>query len=68
MFPETVGNSLHDITPRLGLAYDIFGTGRTAFKVNLAKYPLAAPAWSANPAGIANTVTRSWNDSCLPGR
>ena len=28
----------NDIAPRMGMAYDIFGTGRTAIKVNLAKY------------------------------
>jgi hypothetical protein len=64
-FPETVGNSLHDITPRLGLTYDIFGSGRTALKVNMAKYPLAISV-VGDPAGIVNTVTRSWNDSFYP--
>lgn len=64
-FPETVGNSLHDITPRLGLAYDLRGNGRTAVKVNLAKYPVAVGT-TGNPAGVVNTVTRSWNDSLYP--
>ena len=61
-FAETVGNSLHDITPRLGLAYDLRGNGRTALKVNLAKYPVAVGT-TGNPAGVVNTVTRSWNDT-----
>jgi hypothetical protein len=65
VFPETIGNSFHDVTPRLGLAYDIFGTGKTAIKANLAKYPLAASV-TGNPAGIVNTVTRSWNDLMFP--
>jgi len=32
----------NDITPRLGLAYDLFGNGRTSLKVNAGKYLQAA--------------------------
>ena len=28
----------HDIAPRMGLAYDVFGNGKTAIKTNLSKY------------------------------
>src|SRR6195256_5144748 len=35
------GVHFHDITPRMGVAYDLFGTGKTALKFNLGKYPLA---------------------------
>ena len=28
----------HDIAPRMGVAYDVFGNGKTAVKVNLSKY------------------------------
>jgi hypothetical protein len=38
-FPETKGvDSYKDITPRMGAAFDVFGNGRTAVKVNLGKY------------------------------
>jgi hypothetical protein len=56
-----------DITPRLGVAYDVFGTGRTAVKFNLGKYLDAATNDSNyavnNPANrIQRTMNRSWTD------
>ena len=32
------GDVWHDVTPRLGVAYDMFGNGKTALKFNLGKY------------------------------
>jgi hypothetical protein len=38
-FPRTEGvTGYNDITPRMGLAYDLFGTGKTSLKVNGGKY------------------------------
>jgi hypothetical protein len=76
-FEKTDGvTGYHDITPRFGAAYDVFGTGKTALKVNLGKYLQGASvsnlAYTANPAlrivggggGIfPPSVTRSWTDS-----
>ena len=60
-FDRTVSvRGYNDITPRLGLAYDLFGKGKTAVKVNFGKYLEAATSdgiYSANnPA--ARIVTR----------
>ena len=55
------------VSPRLGASYDLFGTGKTAVKVSLGRYP-AAPLLTTltgvvDPANaIVNTATRTWND------
>ena len=39
IFPETKGvDSYKDLTPRMGVAYDVFGNGKTALKLNVGKY------------------------------
>jgi hypothetical protein len=57
-----------DISPRFGLAYDVFGNGKTAVKFNIGRY--LAPATNDtiytqnNPANrIVNNVARSWTDN-----
>jgi hypothetical protein len=38
-FPRTDGvRGYNDITPRVGVAYDLFGDGKTSLKVNIGKY------------------------------
>jgi hypothetical protein len=66
----------NDITPRMGVSYDLFGNGKTALKVNLGKYLQGASvsnlAANTNPSirirggggGIfPPSVTRSWTDT-----
>jgi hypothetical protein len=69
-FPETVSvKGYNDITPRMGAAYDVFGNGKTAIKVNLGKYLQAATNdenyWANNPAGriVQSVVNRAWTDA-----
>jgi hypothetical protein len=77
VIPETSGvDSYKDITPRLGVAYDLFGDGRTALKLHLGRYLDGAGTSdiyiSTNPSlrmpqttswlGTAG-VTRTWNDA-----
>jgi hypothetical protein len=68
-FEETPGvDAYKDISPRGGIAYDIFGNGRTAVKVNFGKYLEPASNLNgnysiSNPiARIATTTTRTWTD------
>jgi hypothetical protein len=55
-----------DVSPRLGLAYDLFGNGKTAVKVSLARYvngEAAGTAAANNPqTTIGRTDTRVWRD------
>jgi hypothetical protein len=58
----------HDIAPRMGMAYDVFGTGKTAIKVNLSKYWQSAANdgvyIGTNVAStFAQTATRAWIDN-----
>jgi Carboxypeptidase regulatory-like domain len=59
----------HDLSPRFGVAYDLFGNGKTALKASAGRYLSAATAdgvySSQSPAGnFVRTVTnRSWTDS-----
>src|SRR3954463_15559960 len=58
----------NDINTRFGLAYDIFGTGKTALKVNVGRYLAAATTdgiYSANNPAIklVTNATRSWTDN-----
>lgn len=77
LFPKQDGvTGYHDISPRGGVAWDVFGNGKTAVKVNMGKYLEAATNQgnytAANPiartagtlqAGVANSIARSWTDS-----
>jgi len=77
VFPRTDGvKGYDDITPRGGVAYDLFGNGNTAVKFNVGKYLEAATNHNTytltNPSariagspvlGAPPAVTRSWTDS-----
>jgi hypothetical protein len=55
-----------DISPRIGVAWDVFGNGRTAVKASLARYVAGqqvAVARGFNPAeALTRTDTRPWTD------
>lgn len=66
-------DAYNDITTRVGAAWDVFGTGRTALKVNVGKYLQNATNdenyWANNPArrivtaiGTGGVPARGWVD------
>jgi hypothetical protein len=77
VFPATKGvDAYNDFTPRMGMAYDVFGNGRTAFKANFGKYlegvgvstnyansnPTLRIPTSTGPFGVQG-VNRAWTDA-----
>lgn len=53
-----------NLNPRLGVAYDLFGTGQTALKVSLGRYARNLDTAVNNPvSNQATSTTRNWNDS-----
>jgi hypothetical protein len=56
-----------DVTPRLGLAWDLSGDGKTAIKADVGRYVGAVGlslATQANPTrNIVTNTTRTWNDA-----
>jgi len=56
-----------DLSPRLGVAYDLFGNGKTALKATLSRYVQTSTVGFArllNPLNTSvNSATRSWTDT-----
>jgi hypothetical protein len=55
-----------DLSPRVGLAYDLFGNGKTAVKASLSRYVAAETTGvtrSVDPTRSVGNLTRSWGDS-----
>ena len=66
--PLDPGYEWKDLTPRLGVAYDLFGNGKTAVKFNIGKYLEAITASNndldMNPLiRTATNTTRGWTDA-----
>ena len=67
-FPRTPSvDAFNDITPRFGVAYDVFGTGKTALKFSGGRYLGAATnglAYTRNNPAVrtVSSVLRGWTD------
>jgi len=67
--PTTPNSNWKDITPRMGVAYDPFGNGRTALKVSVNKYLIGSdgPAFTYGTQApynrVVHSTTRTWADA-----
>jgi hypothetical protein len=67
-FPRTPSvDAFNDLTPRFGVAYDVFGTGKTALKFSGGRYVGAATnglAYTRNNPAVrtVSSVSRGWTD------
>jgi len=67
-FSQTSWYDWNDLEPRVGVAYDLFGNGKTAVKATMGRYVLAVDPTLGNPYfNLANVVTRSWTPRLAPG-
>ena len=68
-YPHQTGvEGYHDLWPRGGVAYDLFGNGRTSLKVNFGRYLEAAQNMglftALNPTSrLSLTAARAWTDA-----
>jgi hypothetical protein len=65
-YPDQVVHRWTDLAPRLGVAYDLFGNGRTALKASANRYVLRAAgvgyAQFINPIETNRINPRAWTD------
>ncbi len=67
-YPDTKGSSYNDLTPRGGVAMDVFGNGKTSLKFSFGRYLEAAQNagffTTNNPIGrLSTSVARTWTDN-----
>jgi carboxypeptidase family protein len=55
---------LTDVEPRVSAAYDLFGTGKTALKVNIGRFASGRSLVTNNPSGnLVTNASRAWTDA-----
>jgi hypothetical protein len=58
-FPETTLVTWHDVNPRIGASYDLFGDGKTAVKVSVGRFVASQDGAGTRGLGRNNPVVRS---------
>ena len=74
-FPEQTFATFNAIAPRVGMTYDLFGTGKSVVKLNYGFYrhnPGVGLAGQSNPNQENKNATYQWTDNavcagCIPG-
>jgi hypothetical protein len=64
-YPVQVATGWKDLSPRFGVAYDLFGDGKTALKATASRYVLRAGngyALAINPLETNRSNARPWTD------
>jgi hypothetical protein len=62
-FPAATLVGWKDLSPRLGAAYDVFGTGKTAVKASVSRYNVQSLFLNdQNPARANVMMSRTWTD------
>ena len=62
-FPAATLVGWKDLSPRVGVAYDLFGTGKTAIKASLSRYNVQGLFLNdQNPARANVMMARAWTD------
>jgi hypothetical protein len=66
-FPQVDVVNYKDLSPRMGMAWDVMGNGKTAFKISLNRYvqdlSLLANSGGSPVNNYQTSATRSWTDS-----
>ena len=66
-FPQEQVTKLTDLSPRLGVAWDVFGTGKTAFKMSINRYVVDQSPFSnsggSQASNYVSSASRTWTDS-----
>ena len=65
---DRASRGYNDLSPRIGVAYDVFGNGKTSLKANVGRYLHPASNQgryiNANPSELVSTITaRPWTDT-----
>ena len=62
-FPATEKGNWKDLSPRIGVVYDVFGTGKTAVKASVNRYVGVGMSSVSGAVSALGSDTRKWTDT-----